>query len=53
MQIGCELHSFADWAAFDDQQIIKMGNKEALEFWRKHKDHLLALCDAALEKERT
>ena len=43
MQIGCEFHSFADWAAFDDRQITKMGGAQALRFWRQYKNVLLFL----------
>ena len=43
MQIGCELHSLADWATFDDERIVLMDGREALRFWRAHKDALLAL----------
>jgi hypothetical protein len=43
MQIGCELHSFAQWASFDDARIVKMSGKDALRFWRAHKDALLAM----------
>jgi len=43
MRIGCELHLFADWAAFDDVRIIQMGGAAALKFWRAHKTALLAL----------
>jgi hypothetical protein len=44
MEIGCELHTFAEWAAFDDKRIVAMDGKEALKFWRAHKDALLAIC---------
>jgi len=43
MQIGCELHTLAEWAAFDDARIVAMGGKDALRFWRNHKAALLAL----------
>jgi hypothetical protein len=43
MQIGCELHTIAEWAAFDDARIVQMDNKTALTFWRAHKTALLAL----------
>ena len=45
MQIGCELHAFADWAGFDDARIVKM-DRGALKFWRANKAALLALCEA-------
>ena len=43
MQIGCELHSLAEWAAFDDARIVAMDGRDALRFWRDHKDALLSL----------
>lgn len=46
MQIGCECHSLADWAAFDDRRIIEMDWRDALEFWRAHRDWLLAAAKA-------
>jgi hypothetical protein len=43
MQIGCELHTIDEWAAFDDSRIVQMDGKIALTFWRAHKAALLAL----------
>ena len=43
MQIGCELHSLDDWRSFDDARIVKMDGRNALRFWRAHKDALLAI----------
>ena len=43
MQIGCELHSLADWAAFDDRRIAEMDGKCALKFWHAYKAALFAL----------
>ena len=43
MQIGCELHSLAEWAAFNDARIVAMDGRDALRFWRDHKDALLSL----------
>ena len=45
MQIGCELHPIADWAAFDEERICKM-DRQALRFWRAHKTALLALAES-------
>ena len=45
MQIGCELHHIADWAAFDEERICKM-DRQALRFWRAHKTALLALAES-------
>jgi hypothetical protein len=47
MQIGCQLHSLADWAAFDDRQITEMDGRDALRFWRENKDALLGMARAA------
>ena len=47
MQIGCELHSLAEWAEFDDARIARMDGRNALRFWRAHKDALLALAKSA------
>ncbi len=47
MQIGCELHALADWAAYDDARIAQMAGREALRFWRAHKDVLLGLAKSA------
>ena len=45
MQIGCELHSLAEWSAFDDKRICSM-DRSALRFWRENKDALLAMAKA-------
>jgi uncharacterized protein YjbI with pentapeptide repeats len=41
MKIGCELHSFTEWAKFKDSRISKM-DIVAREWWRIHKGPLLA-----------
>ena len=46
MQIGCELHRLAEWAAFDDRRIARMAGADAVRFWRANKDALLALAAA-------
>jgi uncharacterized protein YjbI with pentapeptide repeats len=46
MQIGCELHSLADWQSFDDARIVQM-DRQALRFWRDHKEVLLGLARGA------
>jgi len=46
MQIGCEFHTHADWAAFTDTQIVNLDGRSALKFWNTHKTTLLALCSA-------
>ncbi len=43
MQIGCELHALAEWQTFDDARIAAMDGRDALRFWRAHKDALLSL----------
>ena len=43
MQIGCELHSLAEWSDFDDARIVEMDGRDALRFWREHKDALLSM----------
>jgi len=43
MQIGCELHTIADWLAFDNERIAMMDGKRARKFWDAHRDALLAL----------
>ena len=47
MQIGCEMHSLAEWASFDDARICEMDGRNALRFWRAHRDALLALAKSA------
>ena len=47
MQIGCELHKLRDWAEYDDKRIIAMDGRDALRFWRQHKDVLLGLAKSA------
>jgi hypothetical protein len=51
MQIGCELHSHDEWAAFDDRRIAQMDGFNAARFWKAHKDTLLALCAAHAVKQ--
>ena len=46
MQIGCELHSLAEWAEFDDARIVAMDGRDALRFWRANKAALLAMAAA-------
>jgi hypothetical protein len=43
MQIGCELHTLAEWAAFDNERIASMDGVASRKFWKRHKDALLAL----------
>lgn len=46
MQIGCELHSLAEWRTFDDERVAQMDGRHALRFWRAHKTALLALAES-------
>ena len=41
IKIGCELHPTEKWAAFSDEKIASM-EPNALEFWKKYKDLILA-----------
>ena len=43
MQVGCELHSHAEWAAFSDEEIAKM-EPRATEFWAAYRSALLDIC---------
>lgn len=45
MRIGCQRHTPEAWAELDDDAISGMDD-DALEFWSKHRDMLLALCHA-------
>ena len=47
MMIGCQIHPLADWATFDDKTIAEMDGRDALRFWRDHKDALLGMARAA------
>lgn len=40
LQIGCEKHSIREWLDFDDEKIIMMDGKKALNFWRKYRDFI-------------
>ena len=45
MTIGCERHTHADWARFDDARIRDMESRAA-GFWAANKEFLLAACAA-------
>ena len=47
MKIGCQFHPLEDWQAFDDATIAAMDGRDALRFWRAHKDTLLGLARGA------
>ena len=46
MRIGCKFYSLSEWWGFDDHAIVEMDGKRALEFWRKWKGPLQAICEA-------
>ncbi len=46
MQIGCEMHPLADWAAFDNECIARMDGTGARRFWNANKEPLLAMAKA-------
>ena len=45
LRIGCQRFTIEEWKNFDDETIVKM-DFAALEFWRKWKAPIIALCDA-------
>ena len=51
LTIGCQRHSHAEWAEFDDEKISRMEYR-ALDFWRRWKTVLLGVCaiQAAVEE---
>jgi len=51
MQIGCELHSIAEWATFDNERIAQMDGLRARKFWGRHKAAILALAASDNRKE--
>ena len=40
LQIGCERHEIKDWREFNDERILRMDGKRALEFWQKWKSFI-------------
>ena len=46
MQIGCQFHSLHEWQSFDDAKIAAMDGRNALRFWRAHKELLLGMARA-------
>jgi hypothetical protein len=46
MRIGCEFHTLAEWAVFDDERIASMDGVAARHFWKAHRDTLLAIAKA-------
>ena len=45
MKIGCKRYTHQKWRDFSDDEIRRM-DENALDFWRKTKTALMALCDA-------
>lgn len=44
MEIGCERHTHEEWSAFDRVRISEMA-EHAWDWWKEHKELLLAACD--------
>jgi hypothetical protein len=51
MQIGCKTYSMVEWEAFCASDILKMGGREAAEFWSENKARLLAFRDLEAERQ--
>jgi len=49
LTIGCQRHTHAEWAAFDDATIATM-DRQALRFWRQWREPLLTMCAAHATK---
>ena len=50
MRIGCQFHGIEVWDKFTDAEIAKMDGKDALRFWREHKDWLMMLARTHAKK---
>ena len=50
MRIGCQRHTHKEWKEFSDIKIKSMSST-ALEFWKKWKSTLIALCETYSEEE--
>jgi len=52
IKIGCQIHTTLAWSKFTDEQISKM-DRNALEFWKKWKEPILAMAKEhqKIEKE--
>ena len=48
LRIGCKRYTHDEWKSFNERTISAM-DKRALEFWRKWKPSLMALCDTHRE----
>ena len=40
LQIGCEGHLIEEWEVFSEEEILKMGGQEGLDFWHKNKYYI-------------
>jgi hypothetical protein len=45
LQIGCQYHTKKEWWGFSDREIIAMDGKGGLEWWKKWKPILQAICE--------
>ena len=52
LKIGCQRHLISDWETFNDGEIEKMASG-ALDFWKKWKNSILAICKAHSESEES
>lgn len=43
IRIGCQSHTLSEWENFTDEEISGM-HSEALEYWTKNKEVVIALC---------
>ena len=50
IKIGCEEHKKAEWFKFTQKEIIAMGGKDALVWWKKWKPILKQNCDSREEQ---
>lgn len=54
IQIGCEKHSLERWCNFTNDQILLMGGKNGLRWWKKWKNIIMfahkELCERRLKK---
>jgi hypothetical protein len=54
ISIGCKTYLISEWKDFSDDQISAM-SKDALEWWKKWKDHLFKMIEmspAETQKQR-
>ena len=43
IQIGCKNHSFEEWMSFSDEEIDRMDEVWALDWWKEYKDEVVRL----------